>query len=137
MEKIANYLDIPQLHRDAVLERLPRLGFCPAKGGQAALRREMDRSQRGKLPQFGFAFRGEELVGYLFLTAKPEKPAAMLPWWAVGNADELPLETAVRLLEWGIALSSDCGCPALARLLQANLNGQKQGAGRRRPEDCR
>ena len=63
MIRICNYLDIPSEIKDSVLDQLLHVGFCPAYGKQKAMKREMEKSQTGKLPQFLFVFRDEELIG--------------------------------------------------------------------------
>lgn len=129
MEAIINYLDIPYKERDSVLEQLFHIGFLPAYGKQKTLKREMEKSQKDKLPQYIFVFRDNLLIGYSFLIGEKEHTCKALPWWAVDNSDELPLETAVHLLEYAISLSRKCGYPILAdRLadrLKCNLEIQK------------
>ena len=137
MEKIINYLEIPAEKRDSVLERLLSLGFCPAYGKLPTMKREMEKTQRDKLPQFLFVFREDALIGFLFLIAEKEHTCKAFPWWAVSNSDELHLETAIRLLEHGIQLSIKCGCPTLADRLNSNLEAQKKGLARRPESACR
>ncbi len=137
MEQIINYLDIPIQNRDIVIEHLSYVGFCPAYGKQKTLKREMEKSQVGKLPQYLFVFRNDELIGYMFLIAEKENYSKPFPWWAVDNSDELPLNTAIQLLEYGIALSLKCGCINLADRLRREMENQKKGIGRRPENTCR
>ena len=137
MIRICNYLDIPSEIKDAVLGQLLHIGFCPAYGKQKAMKREMEKSQTGKLPQFLFVFRDEELIGYMFLIAEKEHYCKSFPWWVVDNSDELPLQDAIRLLEYGIRLASEYKCPKLADRLELQLENQKKGIGRRPDNLCR
>ena len=101
------------------------------------MKKEMEKSRPGTLPQYLFLFRDDALIGYLFLIAEKEGACKACPWWAVHNADELPRNTALSFLAHGIQLSLDCGCPTLANRLQAQLEDQKKGIGRRPEEACR
>ncbi|MBS5251019.1 MAG: hypothetical protein ACLVAE_10845 [Evtepia gabavorous] len=101
------------------------------------MKKEMEKSRPGTLPQYLFLFRDHTLIGYLFLIAEKEGFCRAFPWWAVHNADELPRNTALSFLAHGIQLSLDCGCPTLANRLQAQLEDQKKGIGRRPEEACR
>ena len=121
MERIVNYLEIPEEEKEQTLEQLLRLGFCPAYGKQRTLKREMEKSRKGSLPQYLFLFREEKLIGYSFLIGESEDISRVFPWWAVDNSDVLEAETAVRLLEEAVRLSTECGCPTLADRLQKNL----------------
>lgn len=137
MEQIINYLDIPGQDRDAVIECVLHVGFCPAYGKQKSMKRELEKSQAGKLPQYLFVFRDNELIGYMFLIAEKENYSKSFPWWAVDNSDELPLNTAIQLLEYGVWLSLQCDCPNLADRLTMSLENQKKGIGRRPENACR
>ncbi len=130
MERIVNYLEIPDEEKDQIPEQLLRLGFCPAYGKQRTLKREMEKSRKGSLPQYLFLFRGEELVGYAFLIGEGEHKNRVFPWWAVDNSDVLAPESAVRLLEEAVRLSTECGCSALADRLQKNLEYRNVHAGK-------
>ena len=137
MERILNYLDLPPQERDAVCKQLRSLGCSPAHGTRRTMKKEMEKSRPGPLPQYLFLFRDHTLIGYLFLIAEKEGFCRAFPWWAVHNADELPRNTALSFLAHGIQLSLDCGCPTLANRLQAQLEDQKKGIGRRPEEACR
>lgn len=126
METIINYLDIPYQERDTVLEQLLYIGFCPAYGKKKAMKKEMEKSQKDKLPQFIFLFRDNKLIGYSFLIGEKEHICKPFPWWATDNTDELPLETAAYLIEYSIKLSTKCGCPNLANRLKVNLDNRKK-----------
>lgn len=137
MEAMMNYLDIPSEERDHVLDQLFHIGFCPAYGKKKTLKRELEKSQEGKLPQYIFVFRDNELIGYSFLIGEKENICKPLPWWAVDNSDELPLEIAAALLEHAIQLSAKCGCCVLADRLKTSLENQKKGIARRQEKNCR
>ena len=113
MERILNYLDLPPQERDAVCKQLRSLGCSPAHGTRRTMKKEMEKSRPGTLPQYLFLFRDHTLIGYLFLIAEKEGFCRAFPWWAVHNADELPRNTALSFLAHGIQLSLDCGCPPL------------------------
>lgn len=136
MERIVNYLDIPEEKRDAVMLSLRSLGFVSPAGLDAA-KAEMDRSRKGSFPQFLFVFREEELIGYQFLIAEKEHTSKAFPWWAVGNPDELPIALAVTLLEESIRLSTEYGYLKLAKNLKVLLENNKKGLGRRPEHLCR
>lgn len=125
METIINYLDIPHKERDNVLEQLLHIGFCPAYGKQKTLKKEMEKSQKDKFPQYIFVFQDNVLIGYSFLIGEKEHICKPFPWWAIDNSDELPLETAIHLLEYAIRLSAKCGYPILADRLKIHLETLK------------
>lgn len=137
MIKFCNYLDIPSEKKDAVLEQLLQIGFCPAYGKLKTIKKEMDKSQTGTLPQYLFVFRDDNLIGYMFLIAEKENYCKVFPWWATDNSDELPFESAIQLLEFGIELSAKYNCPILSKRLKFQLEDQKKGIGRRPETLCR
>lgn len=126
LETVVNYLDIPHEERARVLAALFPIGFCPACGKQKTLQWEMEKSVRGKLPQYLFLLRDGEVIGYSFLIGEKEHVSEVFPYWAVDNADELPPASAVRLLEHAARLSAKCGCPILADRLKTNLEARKK-----------
>ena len=137
MERVINYLDMSIDERDTALGSLLQIGFCPAYGKKKTMQREMDRSRPGVLPQYLFAFRNTELIGYMFLIGEKEGISRAFPWWAVDNTDEIPLEIAVEMLEIGIAICDKSGCHSLAERLKIQLKNQKNGISRRSEKDCR
>ncbi len=137
MDEIINYRALPQGEKDKILNQLFGIGFHPAWGGVKEMKQEMEKSVDGRLPQYAFVRRGGEPIGYLFLIAQAEKTSRVFPWWAVDNADELPLATDIRLLEYGVALCEKAGCFALAERLKAQIENHKKGIGRRPEALCR
>lgn len=137
MIKFCNYLDIPNEMKVAVLEQLLQIGFCPAYGKLKTIKKEMDKSQIGTLPQYFFVFRDNRLIGYMFLIAEKENYCKAFPWWAVDNSDELPLEISIHLLELGIEISEKYNFSILSNRLKLQLENQKKGIGRRQEELCR
>lgn len=131
MIKFCNYLDIPDEKKDAVLEQLLQIGFCPAYGKLKTMKKEMNKSQIGKFPQYLFVFRNDRLIGYMFLIAEKENYCKPFPWWAVDNSDELPLKISIQLLELGIEISEKYNYPILSNRLKLQLENQKKGIGRR------
>ena len=69
----------------------------------------MDKTQEGSLPQFVFVRRDKKVIGYMFLIAEKENTSKIFPWWAVENSDELPIETDLRLLQYGVSLCTQAG----------------------------
>lgn len=126
MEEIINYRDLTRAQQRHLPAQLAAVNFYPARGGYTTMRREMARSQPGQLPQFLLVYRNGGLVGYLFLLAEQEKCFKAFPWWAVSNADELPLSTALALLEQGEALCHACGADKLAQQMQAQAAQYRQ-----------
>lgn len=137
MDEIINYINLPKKERRRLPAQLSAIDFYPAHGGYMALYRAMETSRPGKLPQFLLVRRNGALIGYLFLIAEQEKNSKVFPWWAVSNADELPLSTALDLLEQGTALCRACGAEQLAQRIQAQADHQRQGIGRRPENLCR
>lgn len=137
MERIVNYLDLSIEEKDALFDNLFLLGFSPAYGKKKTMQKEMDKSKPHCLPQYLFVFRDKELIGYMFLIGEKDGISKVFPWWAMDNADEIPLEIAVELFEIGIAKCDRFGCFALAERLRKTLANQKNGIGRRAEKDCR
>ena len=54
MERILNYLDLPPQERDAVCKQLRSLGCSPAHGTRRTMKKEMEKSRPGTLPQYLF-----------------------------------------------------------------------------------
>lgn len=122
MLTIKNYRDIPRKDRDVALQEVFRLGFLPAYGKQATVKREMERSQAGTLPQFLFLFHGSSLVGYVFLIAEAEGYSAAFPWWAIHNLDELQTrgEDISPVFEYVIGLCEEYGTLKLKSRVEAD-----------------
>lgn len=131
MDQIVNYRDLAEDEKDHLLMELQAVGFVPAYGGTKAMKQEMEQSEEGTLPQYVFVLREGRVVGYLFLIAEKENTSRAFPWWAVDNADELPLETDLRLLQYGIELCRQAGCMKLRERLQSQMENHKNGIGRR------
>ena len=135
MEKIVNYLDIPEEKRMDVLQALMRdTGFW-TRDSLKALKEKMDGAVRDALPVYRFVFRGENLIGYSFLYG--ETPPNQIGGGAVNNMDELPLALAIRVLEEDIAIWEQHGCDRMATAFRMLVENQKKGIGRRAEEDCR
>ena len=79
MEYFCNYQDMPPEQRKSALHALESIGFYPECGD--------------KMPQFYFAFREPELIGYMFLLGDSKRFRAF-PWLAIDNLDELPWNIA-------------------------------------------
>ncbi len=137
MDEIINYLQLSKKERRHLPAQLSAVGFCPARGGYLALRRALERSRPGMLPQFLLVRRSGVLIGYLFLIAEQENTSRVFPWWAVDNADELPLSTSLALLQQGEALCRDCGAHQLAQRMALQAQRHRQGIGRRPDARCR
>ena len=137
MERIVNYLDMSINEKKTLFDSLFLIGFCPAYGNKTTMLREMDKSKPNCLPQYLFVFRDAALIGYMFLIGEKEGISKVFPWWAVDNADEIPLKIAVELFEIGTTMCDKFGCFALAERLRKTLVNQKKGIGRRAEKDCR
>ncbi len=137
MDEIVNYIQLSKKQRCLLPAQLSAVDFYPARGGYLALYRAMETSRPGQLPQFLLVRRNGALIGYLFLIAKQEKTSKVFPWRAISNADELPLSTALSLLEQGITLCRQCGADHLAQQLLAQIDAQRRGIGRRPEHLCR
>ncbi len=135
LEKIVNYLDIPEENRPDVLRALSSTSFY-AREGMEALKMQMDAAQRDQLPQYRFVFRDDTLIGYSFLYGESGNPHK-IGGSGVSNVDELSLPLAVRILEEDIATWEAHGCHQLAKVTRMLLENQKKGIGRRPEQDCR
>lgn len=102
MERIVNYLDIPEENRPDVLRALSSTSFY-AKEGLEALKTQMDAARRDRLPQYRFVFREDTLISYSFLYGESGNPR-QTGGSGVSNVDELPLHLAVQILEEDIAV---------------------------------
>ena len=61
----------------------------------------MDKSIDGERPQFYFAFRNSELIGYMFLIRDAQKFRSF-PWIEINNLDELPMNLTEQLMKIAI-----------------------------------
>lgn len=112
MLRIKHYQDIEAEDRDTVLQELFQLGFVSQN--RMAIKRELGRSQEGKLPQLLFLFRGDALVGYVYLMGE------QFSCWAMHNLDELPSDEIAPIFAYAIRLCEECGCLKLKSRLEAD-----------------
>ena len=134
MDEIINYRDLDEQEKVQCLDELFKTSFrCPCRNG-SDIKAELEKSQEGSLPQFVFVRRDQKVIGYLFLIAEAENTSKFFPWWAIDNSDELPIETDLRLLQYGVSLCTQAGCLKLAGMLEMQLENHRNGIGRRPPE---
>lgn len=130
MDEIVNYNDLNEEEKVRCLNELLKTSY----GGNAKdiknMKYEMDKSMDGCLPQFVFVRRKNKVVGYMFLIGEQMR-SRIFPWYAVENADELPLETDLRLLHYGVDLCTQSGCLKLADMLCIEIENHRNGIGRR------
>lgn len=127
MLEMKHYRDIPSGDREAVFRKLSEW-FVPGDGTSfQEVPKEMEHSEKGKLPQFLFLFREDVLVGYLFLIAEQENFSKAFPYWATHNLDELRTrgEDVTPCLEYAIHLCEECGALQLKSRLQQDPSYQK------------
>ena len=136
MEQILNYLEMSEEQRTLALDSLRSIGFHPAYGKTKTMRRIMDKSIAGEMPQFYFAFRDGELIGYLFLIGDAQRFRAF-PWIEVNNLDELPMNLTEQLMK--IAVDTYRGAGDIGQVIyhEAVLEDYRKGIGHRRKRDCR
>ena len=116
------------------MDELLKTSFsCPGSNVKD-IKIEMDKTQEGSLPQFVFVRRDKKVIGYMFLIAEKENTSKIFPWWAVENSDELPIETDLRLLQYGVSLCTQAGCLKLANRLEIQMENHRNGIGHRPPE---
>lgn len=135
-ERIINYLDMSEEQREFSLSHLKDIGFCPAYGKEKTMKRIMDKSVDGELPQFYFVYRKEALIGYLFIIGDTQKYRAF-PWLAVSNEDELPISVAKPLMEIHKNTWEKTGNTKMANFVQERLNDCERGIGRLPEDFCR
>ena len=126
MSEIINFLDLTEKEKRHLPAQLAAVNFLPAHGGYSALRRELNRSAPGKLPQLLLAREGGEVAGYLFLISEGSGASRVLPWCAVSNCDQLSGEDAVNLIRAGYDLAKECGAENLANQMDAQLFIQQE-----------
>lgn len=135
MEKIINYLDIPEAERMTVLNALLETTSFWTRDSLETLKGKMDAALRDQLPVYRFVFREDTLIGYSFLYG--ETAPNMIGGGGQSNVDELPLTLAIRVLEEDIAIWEQHGCDRMANAFRMLLENQKKGFGRRAEADCR
>ena len=134
MDEIINYRDLDECEKLQCLNELIKTLFsCPGSDVKD-IKAEMDKSQEGSLPQFVFVRRDKKVIGYMFLISEKENTGKIFPWWAVENSDELPIETDLRLLQYGVSLCTRAGCLKLADRLEMQMENHRNGIGRRPSE---
>ena len=134
MDEIINYRDLDERERIQCLDELIKTLFRYPDKNAKDIKAEMDKSKDGSLPQFVFVRRDKKVIGYMFLIAEKENASKIFPWWAVDNSDELPIETDLQLLQYGVSLCSHAGCLKLANRLELQMENHRNGIGRRPPE---
>ena len=126
MSEIVNYLALTEKEKRHLPAQLSAVNFLPARGGYSALRRELNRSREGALPQFLLVREDGEVTGYLFLISEKSGASRVLPWCAVSNCDQLSGADAVVLLRAGYDLAQECGAENLAHQMEAQLFIQQE-----------
>lgn len=134
MDEIINYCDLDEYEKVQCLDELLKTSFSCIDRNVKDIKAEMDKSQEGSLPQFLFVRRDKKVIGYMFLIAEKENASKHFPWWAVDNSDELPIETDLRLVQYGVSLCTQAGCLKLADRLEMQMENHRNGIGRRPPE---
>ena len=134
MDEIINYRDLDECEKVQCLDELLKTSFRYPDKNVKDIKAEMDKSQEGSLPQFVFVRRDKKVIGYMFLIAEKENTSKLFPWWAVDNSDELPIETDLRLLQYGVSLCTRAGCLKLADRLKMQMENHRNGIGRRPTE---
>ena len=134
MDEIINYRDLDECEKTQCLDELIKTLFRYPDKNAKDIKAEMDKSKDGSLPQFVFVRRDKKVIGYMFLIAEKENASKIFPWWAVDNSDELPIETDLQLLQYGVSLCSHAGCLKLANRLELQMENHRNGIGRRPPE---
>lgn len=136
MEQILNYLDMSEEQRDLALNSLSSIGFCPAYGKIKTMKRIMDKSITGERPQFYFAFRDSELIGYMFLIGDPQRFRSF-PWIEINNLDELPMDLTEQLMKIAVDTYKGVGDIEQAIFHETLLDDYRKGIGHRRESECR
>ena len=134
MDEIINYRDLDESEKEQCLDELLKTSFSCPDSNVKDIKIEMDKTQEGSLPQFVFVRRDKKVIGYMFLIAEKENTSKIFPWWAIENSDELPIETDLHLLQYGISLCTQAGCLKLANRLERQMENHKNGIGRRSSE---
>ena len=134
MDEIINYRDLDECEKIQCLDELIKTLFRYPDKNLKDIKAEMDKSQEGSLPQFVFVRRDKKVIGYMFLISEKENTGKLFPWWAIDNSDELPIETDLRLLQYGVSLCTQAGCLKLADRLEMQMENHRNGIGRRPPE---
>lgn len=128
MEQIYNYLDMSIEQREIALNSLSSLGFYPAYGKIKTMQNIMDKSLARQIPQFYFAFRDTELIGYMFLIGDGKKFRAF-PWLAADNLNELPMRLVEPLMEIAIRTWSNAGNNLMTDCCKRLLDDYRRGIG--------
>lgn len=136
MEQILNYLDMTEEQRSLALNSLSSIGFYPAYGKTKTMQRVMDKSIYGERPQFYFAFRNNELIGYMFLIGDAQR-FRPFPWIEINNLDELPMNLTEQLMKIAIDTYRNAGDIVQAIYHETLLEDYKNGIGHRKESDCR
>lgn len=79
-EQILNYLDMSEEQKEKSLRDLKSIGFYPAYGKEKTMKKIMDKSIAGEMPQFYFVFRKEQLIGYLFIIGDTQNIEPFRGW---------------------------------------------------------
>ena len=120
MYSIKNYRDIHADQRDHIIHDLLKF-FCPAYGGQITIKKELEKSIEGTLPQYIFLLEDNQVIGYVFLIAEKKSEIRSFPWLSSHNADKLPKDVAEELLKYSINVCRECGALELANIQLDNL----------------
>lgn len=135
-EQILNYLDMSEEQKEKSLRDLKSIGFYPAYGKEKTMKKIMDKSIAGEMPQFYFVFRKEQLIGYLFIIGDTQKYRAF-PWLAISNLDELPMRVTKALMEIQIEAWINIGDEIMADFFRRQLTNYEHGIGHRPENLCR
>lgn len=135
-EQILNYLNMSEGQKEDALKSLKSIVFSPAYCKEKAMKKIMDKSVAGEMPQFYFVFRREQLIGYLFIIGDAQKHRAF-PWLAVSNVDELPMRVTRPLMEIQIEAWANAGNDNMVNFLKKQLTEYEHGIEHRPENLCR
>lgn len=135
-EQILNYLEMSEEQKEKSLRDLKRVGFFPAYGKEKTMKKIMDKSVIGEMPQFYFVFRKEQLIGYMFVIGDTQKYRAF-PWLAISNVDELPMRVTEPLMKIQIEAWRSIGNENMADFLRKQFTDYEHGIGHLPENLCR
>ena len=136
MEQILNYLDMTEEQRALALNSLSSIGFYPAYGKIRSMQRVMDKSTHGERPEYYFAFRNNELIGYMFLIGDAQRFRSF-PWIAISNWDELPMNLTEQMMKIAVETYKSAGDIMQAIYHETLLEDYRNGIGHHKESDCR
>ena len=124
MIEIINYVDIkPEYNKEDIIEEFTELlGW----GTPERIKEELERLQGERNTKYLFIFQDGIMIGYMLIFGEDTSISKLFPYWALTNADEVPLEPSIKVLEMATEACREFGYNALIERFELLIRNYKK-----------